>query len=37
LELVARRVRGAVGEDAVVGTEYAHEQAMLEIAPARVR
>ena len=37
LELVAQRVRGAVGDDAVVGTHYAHEQAMLEVAPARVR
>ncbi len=37
LELVAQRVRAAVADDAVVGTHYAHEQAMLEVAPARVR
>ena len=37
LELVAQRVRAAVADDAVVGTAYEHEQAMLEIAPARVR
>jgi NADH-quinone oxidoreductase subunit C len=37
LELLAQRVRGAVAEDAVVGTSYQHEQAMLEVAPARVR
>jgi NADH-quinone oxidoreductase subunit C len=37
LELLAQRVRGAVAEDAVVGTTYQHEQAMLEVAPARVR
>jgi NADH-quinone oxidoreductase subunit C len=37
LEAVAERVRAAVAGDAVVGTTYAHEQAMLEVAPARVR
>ena len=37
LELLAQRVRGAVAEDVVVGTTYEHEQAMLEVAPARVR
>jgi NADH-quinone oxidoreductase subunit C len=37
LEAVAERVRAAVADDAVVGTAYAHEQAMLEVAPARVR
>jgi NADH-quinone oxidoreductase subunit C len=37
LELLAQRVRGAVADDAVVGTTYQHEQAMLEVAPARVR
>jgi NADH-quinone oxidoreductase subunit C len=37
LELVAQRVRGAVADDAVVGTSYQHQQAMLEVAPARVR
>jgi NADH-quinone oxidoreductase subunit C len=37
LELVAQRVRGAVGDDVVVGTHHAHGQAMLEVAPARVR
>lgn len=37
LELVARRVRDSVGDDAVVGTEHRHGQATLEVAPARVR
>lgn len=37
LELVAQRVRGAVGDDAVVGTTFHRRQAMLEVAPARVR
>ncbi|HYI98890.1 MAG TPA: NADH-quinone oxidoreductase subunit C [Thermoleophilaceae bacterium] len=37
LELLAQRIRGAVADDAVVGTAYQHEQAMLEVAPARVR
>ncbi len=37
LELVAQRVRGAVGDDVVVGTHHAHGQAMLEVVPARVR
>jgi NADH-quinone oxidoreductase subunit C len=37
LELLAQRVRGAIADDAVVGTTYQHEQAMLEVAPARVR
>jgi NADH-quinone oxidoreductase subunit C len=37
LELIAQRVRGEMGEDAVVGTSYYREQATLEVAPARVR
>jgi len=37
LELLAQRIRGAVADDAVVGTAYQHGQAMLEVAPARVR
>jgi NADH-quinone oxidoreductase subunit C len=37
LDAVAERVRAAVAGDAVLGTTYAHEQAMLEVAPARVR
>jgi NADH-quinone oxidoreductase subunit C len=37
LELVAQRVRAAVGDEAVVGTSYHRRQALLEIAPARVR
>jgi NADH-quinone oxidoreductase subunit C len=36
LELIAQRVREAVGEPAVVGTSYYREQAMLEVAPIRV-
>jgi NADH-quinone oxidoreductase subunit C len=36
LELVAQRVRDALGEDAVAGTSYQREQATLEVAPERV-
>ena len=36
LELIAAEVRDKLGEDAVVGTKYAHERAVLEISPARV-
>ena len=37
LDAVAARVRAAVADDAVVGTSYQHEQAVLEVAPSRVR
>jgi NADH-quinone oxidoreductase subunit C len=37
LELIAQRVRGAVGDDAVVSTAYHRDQATLEVAPARVK
>ncbi len=37
LELLARRVRESVDEDAVIGTAYDREQAMLEVSPPRVR
>jgi NADH-quinone oxidoreductase subunit C len=37
LELIAADVRDKLGEDAVVGTNYAHERAVLEVSPARVR
>ena len=37
LELIAQRVRGELGDDAVVGTSYYREQAALEVAPPRVR
>jgi NADH-quinone oxidoreductase subunit C len=37
LELIAAAVRDQLGEDAVAGTLYAHEQATLEVAPASVR
>jgi len=37
LELLARRVRDNVGDDAVRATLHAHGQATLEIAPASVR
>ena len=37
LELIAQRVRTALGDDAVTGTEYARERATLQVAPARVR
>ena len=37
LELIARRLRDALGEDAVTGTSYFRGQATIEVAPARVR
>ena len=36
LELIAQAVRDRLGDEAVVGTDYSHEQAMLEIAPGTV-
>ena len=36
LELIAADVREKVGDEAVVDTIYAHEQATLDVAPARV-
>lgn len=36
LELIARAVRGSVGEDAVLGTSYHREQACLEVAPEKL-
>jgi NADH-quinone oxidoreductase subunit C len=36
LELIAAEVRERVGDDAVVGTRYAHEQATLDVAPQAV-
>ena len=36
LELVAQRVREAVGDDAVVDTLHAHGQATLQVAPDAV-
>jgi NADH-quinone oxidoreductase subunit C len=36
LELIAQRVRTALGDEAATGTEYAREQATLEIAPEAV-
>jgi NADH-quinone oxidoreductase subunit C len=36
LELIARRVREQVAEDAVVGTRFHRQAAALEVAPARV-
>ena len=36
LELIAQAVRDRLGEEAVVGTSYAHEQAALEVAPGAV-
>jgi NADH-quinone oxidoreductase subunit C len=36
LELIARRVRDQVGEDAVIGTAFFRGQATLEVAPAAV-
>jgi NADH-quinone oxidoreductase subunit C len=37
LELVAQRVREAVGDEAVVGTTFFRRQATLEVAPGSVR
>jgi NADH-quinone oxidoreductase subunit C len=37
LELIARRVREHVGEEAVAGTSFHRGQATLEVAPERVR
>jgi NADH-quinone oxidoreductase subunit C len=37
LELIAQRVRDAVGEDVVAGTWFYREQATLEVKPAGVR
>jgi NADH-quinone oxidoreductase subunit C len=37
LELVAQRVRKQVAEDAVVGTDFSHGRATLEVAPGSVR
>jgi NADH-quinone oxidoreductase subunit C len=36
LELVAAEVREKVGDEAVVGTRFSHEQATLDVAPASV-
>ena len=36
LELIAQRVRGELGEEAVTGTLFFREQATVEIAPARI-
>jgi NADH-quinone oxidoreductase subunit C len=36
LELIAQRVRTALGEEAVTGTEYARERATVQVAPASV-
>ncbi len=35
LELIAQSVRDRLGDDAVVGTRYAHEEATLDVAPPR--
>jgi NADH-quinone oxidoreductase subunit C len=37
LELIAQAVRENVGADAVVATDYSHEQATLEVAPGSIR
>src|SRR3954466_7773745 len=37
LELIAAEVREKVGDETVVGTRYAHEQATLDVAPPAVR
>jgi NADH-quinone oxidoreductase subunit C len=37
LELIAAELRDRLGDDAVVGTMYAHERATIEVSPPRVR
>jgi NADH-quinone oxidoreductase subunit C len=37
LELIAQRVRELLGDQAVVGTTFAYDQATLEVAPASIR
>jgi NADH-quinone oxidoreductase subunit C len=37
LELIAQSVREKVGDDAVVGTDFSHEQATLVVAPGSIR
>jgi NADH-quinone oxidoreductase subunit C len=37
LELLAQRVREHVADDAVVGTDFSHDRATLEVAPPKVR
>jgi NADH-quinone oxidoreductase subunit C len=37
LELIAQEVRESVGDDAVVGTDFSHDEATLEVAPAYIR
>jgi NADH-quinone oxidoreductase subunit C len=36
LELIAQSVRGKLGDEAVVGTDFSHEEATLEVAPERI-
>jgi NADH-quinone oxidoreductase subunit C len=37
LELIAQRVRELLGDEAVVGTDFSHGEATLEVAPGRIR
>ena len=37
LELIAQDLRGAYGDDAVLGTQFFREKAAIDIAPTRVR
>jgi NADH-quinone oxidoreductase subunit C len=37
LELIAQSVRDELGDEAVVGTDYSHGEATLEVAPIRIR
>ena len=37
LELIAQAVREKVGDDAVVATDFSHEEATLQVAPGRIR
>ena len=37
LELIAQGVRDKLGDEAVVGTDFSHEDATLQVAPERIR
>ena len=37
LELIAQGVRDKLGDEAVVGTDFSHEEATLQVAPGRIR
>jgi NADH-quinone oxidoreductase subunit C len=37
LELIAQSVRESLGDEAVVGTDFSHDEATLQVAPERIR